>query len=126
MTILLCFDNLMPRKTSVSIQLRPFQTKVLRKDLEMGASLRTGLRADIVLRASEGQTNYMIAKELGISRNTVKKWRYRFAREGMAGLESRPIPGRPKKYASNLARFEHSPAKIPTPASPSEAAISGR
>lgn len=60
-------------------------------------SHQEALRADIVSRAARGQTNYRIAKELGISRNTVKKWRYRFAQEGMDGLESRPIPGRPRK-----------------------------
>jgi len=54
------------------------------------------VRADIILRAAEGQTNYRIAKQLGLSRNTVQHWRYRFAREGLAGLRTRPIPGRPK------------------------------
>ena len=57
---------------------------------------RSWVRAVIVLRAAGGQPNYSIAKALRISRNTVKHWRYRFAREGMAGLQTRPIPGRPK------------------------------
>jgi len=55
------------------------------------------VRVDVIMRAARGQTNYMIAKQLGISRNTVKLWRYRFAREGMTGLITRPIPGRPPK-----------------------------
>lgn len=61
---------------------------------------RNWVRADIVLRAAEGQTNYMIAKELGLSRNTVHHWRYRFALERLAGLKTRPIPGRPKTLAA--------------------------
>lgn len=60
-------------------------------------SQRLTIRANVVMRAARGQTNYMIAKQLGISRNTVKLWRYRFAHEGMAGLMTRPIPGRPRK-----------------------------
>ena len=55
------------------------------------------VRVDVIMRAARGQTNYMIAKQLGISRNTVKLWRYRFAQEGMTGLITRPIPGRPRK-----------------------------
>ncbi len=66
----------------------------------MGFSRRVIIRVDIVMRAARGQTNYMIAKQLKISRNTVKLWRYRFAREGLAGLMTKPIPGRPKKYKS--------------------------
>ena len=58
---------------------------------------RNWVRADIILRVAEGQTNYMIAKQLGLSRNTVQHWRYRFARERLNGLQTRPIPGRPKK-----------------------------
>ncbi|OIO06861.1 MAG: hypothetical protein AUJ52_11430 [Elusimicrobia bacterium CG1_02_63_36] len=58
------------------------------------------VRAEIVLRAAEGQPNYAIAKQLEISRNTVKHWRFRFARERLAGLKTRPIPGRPKRLAN--------------------------
>jgi|CXWL01.1.fsa_nt_gi transposase len=56
------------------------------------------VRVDVIMRAARGQTNYMIAKQLGISRNTVKLWRYRFAREGTTGLITRPISGRPPKH----------------------------
>jgi hypothetical protein len=62
------------------------------------------MRAEVVTRAADGQTNYMIAKQLGISRNTVKLWRYRFAREGLVGLKSRPIPGRPRKASDSDGR----------------------
>ncbi len=61
------------------------------------AAGRDGLRAEIVLRAAAGQPNLCISQDLGVSRNTVKLWRRRFAEEGLKGLESRPIPGRPKK-----------------------------
>lgn len=58
------------------------------------------IRVDIILRAAAGQPNYRIAKQLKISRNTVKLWRQRFVREGMDGLKTRPIPGRPRKHSA--------------------------
>ncbi|MFH1725387.1 MAG: helix-turn-helix domain-containing protein [Elusimicrobiota bacterium] len=58
---------------------------------------RRGLRAEIVLRAAAGHANLQIAQDLSVSRNTVKLWRSRFAKEGLAGLKPRRIPGRPKK-----------------------------
>lgn len=92
----------MPRKKSVEIELTSQEQMLLGRWNKVWP-LREALRADIVSRAARGQTNYRIAKELGISRNTVKKWRFRFAREGIAGLKSRPIPGRPKKAAASPA-----------------------
>ena len=91
----------MPRKKSVQIALGPVDQILLGQQQKKGLR-RHWLRADVILRAARGQTNYMIAKELEISRNTVKKWRFRFAREGIAGLKSRPIPGRPKRIAGVL------------------------
>lgn len=88
----------MPRKTSVQIELKPNERMFLgRMQKASSWSFREATRADIVWRAARGQSNYQIAKQLGISRNTVKLWRYRFAKEGMGGLKARPIPGRPKR-----------------------------
>ena len=72
----------------------------------MGFSRRLMIRIDVIMRAARGQTNYMIAKQLGISRNTVKLWRSRFAKEGLAGLRTRPIPGRPRKIAQAIKAIE--------------------
>lgn len=102
-TILLKSDGLMPRKASISIRLAPADSEVLSRQKD-SVWRRHALRAEIVLRAAKGETNYMIAKELRVSRNTVKKWRYRFASEGVIGLDSRPIPGRPKAQ-TNLGVF---------------------
>ncbi len=44
-------------------------------------------RAKIVLRAVEGKMNKEIAAALGINPNTVVRWRSRFARQGIAGIE---------------------------------------
>jgi len=90
----------MPRKTSVPIEITVEERRELSALLRNSRRKRNWVRADIILRAAEGQTNYMIAKELRLSRNTVQHWRYRFARERLAGLKTRPIPGRPKKIES--------------------------
>lgn len=55
------------------------------------------LRARIILRATEGLTNIEIAEDLGTTRETVGKWRSRFARDGMQGLLDAPRPGRPRR-----------------------------
>jgi transposase len=59
------------------------------------AAQRDALRARIVLQAAETVPNERIAEELGVTANTVRKWRGRFAAAGQAGLRDRPRPGRP-------------------------------
>jgi len=44
-------------------------------------------RAKIVLRAAEGVANNVIAEELGTNRLLVGRWRSRFAKLGLAGIE---------------------------------------
>lgn len=87
----------MPRKSSVPIEITATERQLLTGLREEHRGKRSWVRAEVVLRAAEGQPNYAIAKELRISRNTVKHWRFRFARERLDGLRTRPIPGRPKK-----------------------------
>src|SRR6266704_5194992 len=91
----------MPRKTSIPIHPTEAELKQLEwrnKELNPPISLvRKYKRAEIVKMAAAGESNRWIARLLGVSRNTVKLWRYRFAREGLVGLKSRPIPGRPRK-----------------------------
>lgn len=52
-------------------------------------------RARIILLADEGLPNAVIAARLRVTRDTVRHWRARFARRGLAGLEPLPKPGRP-------------------------------
>ncbi len=86
----------MPRKQAVALELRDNERMLLYRWIKNPWGNKV-VRADIVLRAARGQTNYRISKDLGISRNTVKLWRYRFAQERIKGLESKPIPGRPRR-----------------------------
>jgi transposase len=60
-------------------------------------SSRRSVRARIVLACAEpGAVNAQVAEALGVSRPTVSEWRRRFAEAGLAGLEERERPGRPK------------------------------
>jgi len=62
-------------------------------------------RADIVLRAAEGQQSQVIAAEMGLSRPTVQLWRDRFAAQGLAGIvKDAPRPGRKPKLSGAVVR----------------------
>jgi transposase len=63
------------------------------------AQYRQVLRAKIVLAAAAGLTNAHIARRLGITPNTVRKWRKRWVAQGLAGLADRKRCGRPRVYS---------------------------
>ncbi len=54
------------------------------------------LRSRIVLLAADGRRNTEIARELGVHRNMVAKWRSRFLEHRLDGLTDEPRPGRPR------------------------------
>ena len=60
---------------------------------------RDRLRAQIVLAAARGRGNARIARDLGISQDTARKWRGRFAVRGLDGLADLPRPGRPRRIS---------------------------
>jgi transposase len=51
-----------------------------------------------MLAAAAGLANAHIARRLGITPNTVRKWRKRYAAQGLAGLTDRKRTGRPRIY----------------------------
>jgi transposase-like protein len=61
-------------------------------------SIRAGYaeRARIILAVADGAGTSGAARLVGVSRPTVIKWRDRFVRDGLAGLDDEPRPGRPK------------------------------
>ena len=87
----------MPRLGKLPLELTSQERLYLGKYRLNVLSKYAALRADIILRASRGQSNYEIAKQLGVSKNTVRHWRTRFEKLGMQGLETCPIPGRPRR-----------------------------
>lgn len=66
------------------------------------------LRANIVLLLADGHTNVQAAEKVGVTTETVCKWRKRFHDLGIAGLASLPRKGRPpvREYGEVDRRIE--------------------
>lgn len=56
-------------------------------------------RARIVLLAADGVALDRIARDLGVQRNVVRTWIDRYRAGGVAGLQDRPRPGRPRTFS---------------------------
>ena len=54
-------------------------------------------RARMVLRCAVGKTNAAVAREVGVTRQTVGRWRDRFVRKRVDGLLDAPRPGAPRQ-----------------------------
>jgi transposase len=86
-----------------SFVLSPLELSVdERAQLESWTRRRTSaqalaLRSRIVLLAAQGMSNVEVARELGVQRNTVAKWRSRFVEHRLDGLTDEPRPGQPRK-----------------------------
>lgn len=61
---------------------------------------RDKVRARIVLLAAQRWSNTAIAVEVGVSVDTVRTWRGRFAVQGLAGLVDRARSGRPPRFSA--------------------------
>src|SRR6266705_3027149 len=72
------------------------------KRLERGqtAPYRQVIRAKIVLLAARGLSTAKIAARLGVTVDTARKWRGRFAAHGLAGLADRKRSGRPPRFTA--------------------------
>tara|TARA_Y100000310_G_C20538728_1_gene742172 strand:- start:38 stop:1099 length:1062 start_codon:yes stop_codon:yes gene_type:complete len=57
------------------------------------------LRARIILRCGDGETNTAVAHELRVRNATVGKWRSRFLQRRVDGLLDEPRPGAPRKIS---------------------------
>jgi len=94
----------MPLPRAVPVTLTAAQRATL-KTRARGAKTahRDRLRAQIVLAAARGRDNARIAADLGITVDTVRKWRGRFAARGLDGLRDLHRSGRPRRI-SELTR----------------------
>ncbi|MEU4295698.1 IS630 family transposase [Kribbella sp. NPDC026596] len=59
---------------------------------------RDKLRAQIVLGAARGLSNAQLARRCAVTVDTVRKWRGRFAADGLDGLADRKRSGRPPAF----------------------------
>src|SRR5258708_27054082 len=77
-----------------------------------GSSPMLADRARIVLACAEpGSGVARVAAELGSTRMTVRKWRRRFAGEGLAGLADAARPGRPGGEAGATGEARDPPTR---------------
>src|ERR1700681_287349 len=75
---------------------------------------RMARRARILLAAADGEQTVIIAERLGERATTVSKWRQRFAKRRLAGLDDLPRSGQPRRYDSGtearvLAMLDETP-----------------
>jgi transposase len=91
----------MPLLRAVPVVLSAGERRTLNKRVRGARTAhRDRLRAQIVLAAARGQPNARIAAGLGVSVDTVRKWRGRFAARGLDGLQDRPRAGRPRRISA--------------------------
>ncbi|TLF90829.1 IS630 family transposase [Nocardia cyriacigeorgica] len=62
------------------------------------------IRAQIVLACAEGGSNSAVAGRLGVSRETVRKWRTRFLADRVEGLSDRPRAGAPRRISDDQVK----------------------
>jgi transposase len=75
----------------------PERRELFRRARSTRTSHRDRVRARIVLAAGDGDANAVIARQVGVSVDTVRKWRKRFTGDRLAGLRDAPRPGRPRR-----------------------------
>jgi hypothetical protein len=95
----------MPRASPFVIELTEQEHReLLSRSRRYTSPYRDVIRAKIVLLASQGLSNDVIAARLDTPRQIVSKWRQRFDVEQLAGLDERPRGGRPPRFSSQRRR----------------------
>jgi transposase len=92
----------MPAPFALAVVLNNAERSDLESVVRAGSTPQAlAFRAGLVLRAAEPDqpSNWQIAIEFGCSRDTVSKWRGRYLREGLPGLQDAPRPGRPRAFS---------------------------
>lgn len=80
------------------LELSDLERRVLRGWVrKQSASQALVLRSRIVLACAEGRANTQVGQDLGVSRETVRKWRARFAADRLEGLVDQPRSGAPRR-----------------------------
>ena len=86
------------------VRLTRRKRKELRDIVRRGKSEnRMAMRARIVLLAWEKKAVSQIARLVGVSRETVRKWINRYREDGVDGLRDKARAGRPPKFTPNSA-----------------------
>ena len=95
----------MPRRSPYIISLSEEErSELARRSRRYTSSYRDVIRAKIVLLASQGLANDIIAARLDTPRQIVSKWRQRFWAERLPGLDEQPRGGRPARFSPQRHR----------------------
>jgi DNA-directed RNA polymerase specialized sigma24 family protein len=84
-----------PRAVALVPETRATLIRWVRSSTQPAGPVR---RARIVLLAADGMPLRRIAEQVGVDRNVVRDWLDRFRAHGLAGLQDRPRPGRPRTF----------------------------
>lgn len=99
----------MPRESPFVVRLSRTERQVLeQRSRQYTLPYREVVRAKIVLLAAQGLENTVIGARLDLPRPVVSKWRKRFCRERLAGLDERPRRGRPSGFSPSARRARES------------------
>jgi transposase len=100
----------MPRVSPYRIELTHAEREALEARARRYTSpYREVIRAKMILLAADGLTNDVIAARLDVPRQVVSKWRKRFWRQRLPGLEELPRGGRPARFSPQSRRRRQSP-----------------
>lgn len=92
----------MARTAAIEITLSEVERSTLeRRVRRRKVSRGEAVRAEIVLRAADGLNNCEIAGAVGVTRQTVRTWRERFAEHRLDGLDDEPRCGAPRKIGDD-------------------------
>lgn len=95
----------MPRHSPFNIELTPEEREELQSRVRKYTSPYCDIiRAKIVLLAAEGLSNDVIACRLDTPRQIVSKWRKRFCRARLPGLDEHPRGGRKARFSPQPRR----------------------
>lgn len=75
--------------TPISLS-EPERAELLRRIAKRKGPADSKIRAEIILGCAQGESSTAIAQRLGIGVHTVSRWRLRFARLGLDGLNDEP------------------------------------
>jgi transposase len=92
----------MGAKEATAIELSDVERETLERQARRRKISRAeAQRAEIVLLAADGANNCEIARSVGLTRQTVRAWRERFARGRLDGLSDEPRCGAPRKIGDD-------------------------